>query len=120
MRPAVGPDSRLGDPLKVSQSSRILQSKALALQRPLTIAAAFEADSLVTRRQRSRQILPDHSGEPNRLGTSLSKLRCARLFLQIRNKKKPGRNGRAFDFRKQPTRVFRKKCDQNTRKLFSG
>jgi hypothetical protein len=37
-----------------------------------------------------------------------------------KKRKSPTATAGLFDFRKQPTHIFRKKCDRNTPELFSG
>jgi hypothetical protein len=88
-----GPDSRPGDPLKINQFSRILQSKAPAVERPLTIVTAFDADSRFARAVARRLVRANRSKDPADRCRS-----CASRdhFRNSENKKKPDRNGRAF------------------------
>src|SRR6266851_1404649 len=85
-----GPDSRPGDPLKTNQFSRILQSKA-----PAVLAAIDDRH-----RFRCRFAIGARGGAPLRRGQSVQgpggpAVEVARRA-NSENKKKPGRNGRAF------------------------
>jgi len=80
----------------------------------LAIATAFDADSRFSRTVARRFVGANRSRDP---ADPLSKLRVART---PKTRKSPAATAGLFDFRKQPTRVFRKKCDQNTPELFSG
>jgi hypothetical protein len=66
-------------------------------------------------RQRCRQILPDHHGQPNRhrlqraWNIAVEIARRAIISATPKARKSPAATAGLFDFRKQPTRVFGKK-----------